>query len=139
MPADSAQTATPPAARLDREPAGAVLRLSGAWRLAGRLTIERALAGLKLPADLALDGAAVTDIDTASALLLLNHLKNAGIDVQRLPLAGFAANEARIVEQVRKRFDEITMPWPHRREGLLAKVGRETMAVIRLLTGHLNF
>jgi len=139
MPADSAQTVTPPAARLDREPAGAVLRLSGAWRLAGLVDIERELTALKLPAELAIDGAAVTDIDTASALLLLTHLKNAGVDVQQLPLAGFAANEARIVEQVRKRLDEVTKPWPHRREGLLAHIGRETMAVIQLLAGHLNY
>jgi phospholipid/cholesterol/gamma-HCH transport system permease protein len=139
MPAHSAQTVTPPAARLDRESTGAVLRLSGAWRLSALAVIERELTTLKLPAELAIDGTAVTDIDSASALLLLSHLKNAGVDVQRLPLAGFAANEARIVEQVRKRLDEVTAPWPHRREGLLAHIGRETMAVIQLLSGHLNF
>jgi phospholipid/cholesterol/gamma-HCH transport system permease protein len=139
MPADSAQTVTPPAASLDREPTGAVLRLSGAWRLAGLTAIDRQLTALKLPAELAIDGAAVTDIDTASALLLLNHLKSAGVDVQRLPLAGFAANEARIVDQVRKRLDEVNTPWPHRQEGLLARIGRETISIIRLLTGHLNF
>jgi len=139
MPADPAQPATPPAARLDREPTGAVLRLSGAWRLASLAAIERELTALTLPPHVSIDGAALVDIDTASALILLTHLKEAGIDVHQLPLAGFAANDARIVEQVRKRLDEVTTAMPHRQEGLLAHIGRETMSIIELLTGHLNF
>ena len=139
MPADPAQPASPPAARLDREPTGAVLRLSGAWRLASLAAIERELTALTLPPHVSIDGAALVDIDTASALILLNHLKEAGIDVHQLPLAGFAANDARIVEQVRKRLDEVTTAMPHRQEGLLAHIGRETMSIIELLTGHLNF
>jgi phospholipid/cholesterol/gamma-HCH transport system permease protein len=139
MPADPAQTASPPAARLDREPTGAVLRLSGAWRLASLAVIERELTALTLPPQLSIDGATLSDIDTASALILLSHLKGAGIDVHQLPLAGFAANDARIVEQVRKRFDEVTTAMPHPWEGLLAHIGRETMSIIELLTGHLNF
>jgi phospholipid/cholesterol/gamma-HCH transport system permease protein len=139
MPADPAQPASPPAARLDREPTGAVLRLSGAWRLASLAAIERELTALTLPPHVSIDGTALVDIDTASALILLNHLKEAGIDVHQLPLAGFAANDARIVEQVRKRLDEVTTAMPHRQEGLLAHIGRETMSIIELLTGHLNF
>jgi phospholipid/cholesterol/gamma-HCH transport system permease protein len=139
MPADPAQPASPPAARLDREPTGAVLRLSGAWRLASLAAIESELTALTLPPQLSIDGAALADIDTASALILLNHLKEAGIDVHQLPLAGFAANDARIVEQVRKRLDEVTTVMPHPRESLLAHIGRETMSIIELLTGHLNF
>jgi phospholipid/cholesterol/gamma-HCH transport system permease protein len=139
MPADPAQPASPPAARLDREPPGAVLRLSGAWRLASLAAIERELTALTLPPHVSIDGAALVDIDTASALILLNHLKEAGIDVHQLPLASFAANDARIVEQVRKRLDEVTTAMPHRQEGLLAHIGRETMSIIELLTGHLNF
>ncbi len=92
-----------------------------------------------LPTEFALDGAALADIDTAAALILLSYLKDAGADVRRLSLAGFAANDARILEQVRQRLDDVTTDMPHRRERLLAHVGRETMAVIELLSGHLNF
>ncbi len=88
----------------------------------------------RCPPEFALDGAALADIDTASALILLSHLKDAASDVHRLSLAGFAANDARIVEQVRQRLDDVTTAMPHRREGLLAHVGRETMAVIELLS-----
>lgn len=139
MPAEPAQSALPPAARIDRDATGPVLRLSGAWRLAHLPLIEEQLAALSLPAQLSIDGAALADIDTASALALLHHLKTQGLATSQLPLAGFTASDARIVEQVRKRLDEVTAPMPHRRERLLAHLGRETLAVVDLLTGHLNF
>lgn len=88
MPADPAPSVSPPAARLESGASGAVLRLSGAWRLATLPVIERELTGLSLPADVSLDGTALTDIDTASALALLNHLRTSGVNMQRLPLAG---------------------------------------------------
>jgi phospholipid/cholesterol/gamma-HCH transport system permease protein len=139
MPADPAQTLSPPAARLEADANGAVLRLSGAWRLAALPTIERELSALALPADLSLDGAALADIDTASALALLNHLQTSGVDVKRLALAGFAGNDSRIFEQVRKRLDEVNAPAEHRHEGLPAHIGRATLALLDLLVGHLNF
>jgi phospholipid/cholesterol/gamma-HCH transport system permease protein len=139
MPADPAQIPVPPSARVDRESTGAVLRLSGAWRLGNLPTIQRVLAALSIPSQLTVDGAALVDLDTASALALLHHLRTAGVDLKALPLAGFAANDARVVEQVRKRIDEIYTPAVHRHEGLVAHIGRETLAVLDLLRGHLNF
>jgi phospholipid/cholesterol/gamma-HCH transport system permease protein len=139
MPADSAQIPVPPGARVDRESTGAVLRLSGAWRLGNLPAIERALTALSIPPQLTVDGAALADIDTASALALLSHLRTAGVDVKALPLAGFAANDARVVEQVRGRLDEVYAPAARRHEGLVAHIGRETLAVLDLLRGHLNF
>jgi phospholipid/cholesterol/gamma-HCH transport system permease protein len=139
MPADPAPSVSPPAARLDSGAGGAVLRLSGAWRLATLPAIQRELTALTLPADVSLDGSALTDIDTASALALLNHLRTSGVNVQRLPLAGFAGNDARIVGQVRERLDEVNAPVVRRHEGLVAHIGRETLAVLDLLFGHLNF
>jgi len=139
MPADPAPSVSPPAARLESGAGGAVLRLSGAWRLATLPVIQRELSALSLPAELSLDGAALTDIDTASALALLNHLRASGVNVQRLPLAGFADNDARIVGRVRERLDEVNAPVVRRREGLVAHIGRETLAVLDLLLGHLNF
>ena len=139
MPADPAQPAAPPAARVDRNPTGAVLLLSGAWRLANLPAIEQQLTALTLPPQLAVDGAALTALDTASALALLNHLSAAGIDVKTLQLAGFSASDSRIVEQVRKRLDDVNAPAHHRHEGLVAHIGREAIALFDLLRGHLSF
>jgi len=139
MPADPAQSLSPPAARLEAHAKGAVLRLSGAWRLAALPTIERELTALSLPADLSVDGASLADIDTASALALLNHLQSSGVDVKRLPLAGFAGNDSRVIEQVRMRLDDVNAPAAHRQEGLAAHIGRASLALFDLLIGHLNF
>jgi phospholipid/cholesterol/gamma-HCH transport system permease protein len=139
MTVEPAQSVSPPAARLDREATGAVLRLSGAWRLATLPALDRELTALVLPSELSVDGSALADIDTAAALALLNHLRSSGVNVQQLPLARFADNDARIVEQVRRRIDEVNAPAEHKREGLVAHVGRETLAVFDLLLGHLNF
>ncbi len=139
MPAEPAQPATPPAARLERSASGPVLRLSGAWRLAHLPEIDDQLTALALSPDVALDGSSLSDIDTAAALALLDHLKRAGVDVSKIPLEGFAANDDRILRQVLARIEEVTTPMPHRYESLAAHIGRETMAVVDLLLGHLNF
>lgn len=139
MPAEPAQPATPPAARLERSASGSVLRLSGAWRLAHLPEIDDELTALALSPDIALDGSSLSDIDTAAALALLEHLKRSGLNVSKIPLDGFAANDDRILRQVLARLEEVTTPMPHRRESLAAHIGRETMAVVDLLLGHLNF
>ena len=139
MTVEPAQSVSPPAARLERDATGAVLRLSGAWRLATLPALDRELTALALPPELSVDGSALADIDTAAALALLNHLRSSGVNVKQLPLARFADNDARIVEQVRRRIDEVMAPVEHKREGLVAHVGRETLAVFDLLLGHLNF
>ena len=139
MPAEPAQPATPPAARLERSASGPVLRLSGAWRLAHLPEIDDELTALALSPEIALDGSSLSDIDTAAALALLEHLKRAGLDVSKIPLDGFAANDDRIVRQVLARLEEVTTPMPHRHESLAARIGRETMVVVDLLLGHLNF
>jgi phospholipid/cholesterol/gamma-HCH transport system permease protein len=139
MPADLAQSDSPPAARLERGSAGTTLLLAGTWRLATLPAVQRELVALTLPANVAIDGAALKHIDSAAALALLNHLQSAGVDVRKLPLTGFTASDARIVEQVRSRLDEVNAPAPHPRERLVAHVGRETLAILDLMRGHLNF
>jgi phospholipid/cholesterol/gamma-HCH transport system permease protein len=140
MPADSVRHFLPPAARLADDASGAVLHLSGTWRLAGLPAIEEVLAALALPPrELSLDGSALTEIDTAAALALLERLNAVGIDPTRVSLTGFADNEARIVEQVRRRFGDINAPVRLRRPGLVAYLGATTLEVYDLIAGHLNF
>jgi phospholipid/cholesterol/gamma-HCH transport system permease protein len=92
-----------------------------------------------LPAGIAIDGSGVNDIDSAAALALLNRLAASGTDVGKIAMHGFAPNEARIVEQVRRRLPDINGKMQHPRERLLAHIGRETLSVVKLLSEHLNF
>ncbi|HTN48183.1 MAG TPA: ABC transporter permease [Burkholderiaceae bacterium] len=139
MPEDPAPASHNPSAQLRSAEGRDVLVLGGSWRLGTLPEIERMLAALALPAGVAVDGSRITDIDSAAALALLNRIATTGTDVEQLALKGFAPNEARIVEQVRRRLPEINGKVPHRREGLFAHIGRETLSVMALLAGHLNF
>ena len=139
MPADPERPNEPPGARLASDTSGAVLHLSGTWRLAALPVIYDLLAGLDLPKEVSLEGSAVTEIDTAAALALLSRLHAAGADPTRVRLAGFSGNEARIVEQVSRRFDDTQAPARLKREGLVTYLGEQTVAIIDLILGHLNF
>ena len=120
--------------------AQSTLRLAGAWRLRHLAEIEAALAGLALPrAALALDGSALTEIDSAAALVLLRALNASQAASAPLNLVGFNEADGRIVEQVRQHLDTAAAPPAARRLGALATLGRETLALRDLLSGHLNF
>ena len=120
--------------------AQATLCLAGAWRLRHLAEIETALAGLALPqAAFAIDGSALTEIDSAAALVLLRALKASQAAPEPLNLVGFNEADGRIVRQVHKHLDTATAPLAPRRPGALAVLGRETLALRDLLGGHINF
>ena len=125
-----------PRAQLERASdasGGAVLRLAGPWRLATLPAIEAELGALTLPARLAVDGSGLSDLDSAAALALLLRLP-AGVQ-----WTGLAANDARIIEQVRTRFANVPELPPHHRERLLEGIGRRAHEVGRVAHGHLAF
>jgi phospholipid/cholesterol/gamma-HCH transport system permease protein len=138
MPAETAHLSTPPGARLDNGGA-AVLRLNGAWRLGSLPQIVDALEALALPPQLSVDGEAVTEIDTAAALALLNQLQRSGVDASTVALTGFSPNEVRIVEQVRQRLAEINAPISKHRHGLIAQIGRHALTTRDNIAGHLTY
>ena len=138
MSAETAHPASPPGARLDNG-ADAVLRLSGAWRLGSLPEIVDALDALTLPPQLSVDGNAVTEIDTAAALALLNQLQRSGVDASTVALTGFSPNEMRIVEQVRRRLAEINAPISKHRLGLIAQIGRHALTTRDNIAGHLTY
>ncbi|MDH5541284.1 MAG: hypothetical protein OEY03_17940, partial [Rhizobacter sp.] len=77
------------------------LRLAGAWRLHCLAEIESALKGLALPAHAAIDASALTEIDSAAALVLLRTLRRGDDPTASPPWVGIGAAHGRIVEQVR--------------------------------------
>lgn len=134
--AERAQTDAPNAILVSAG-AAATLRLTGAWRLAFVERITDQLAALKPPKEFVVDGSEVGEIDSAGALVLLNYLESAG---QSNPqLTGFAANEQRIVEQVRARLEAARAPTEHHRERMLEGIGRRAIDIGRGLLGDVNF
>ena len=134
---NDAHRESPPRARLERAPDAPgvdVLRLSGSWRLAFLAEIDTELRSLALPAQLTIDGSELDEIDSAAALALLSHLPPAGVQ-----WTGLAQNDARIVEQVRRRLDGVPELPRHRARGLFETIGRDAEVLLRVVLGHLSF
>jgi len=124
-----------PRAHLERasDAAGDVLRLTGAWRLAGLEALDAQLRALKFPASLTVDASQLAELDSAAALVLLSRLPP---DVQ---WRGLAPNDARILEQVRGRIEATPELPPHRGDSLLQTIGRRANSIARVGHGHLAF
>jgi phospholipid/cholesterol/gamma-HCH transport system permease protein len=123
---------------LEREGGQATLFLSGAWHLSRIAEIDAALAGVAIPASaLALDGAALTRLDTAAALALLRHLADAGASIGRI--ANFSVSHARVVEAVMGRLGDTDVEAPRRPHGVLAVIGLHVLEFRSLVHGHLDF
>jgi phospholipid/cholesterol/gamma-HCH transport system permease protein len=127
-----------PNAVLISEAAGvATLRLTGAWRLSSIERITTQLSALKPSSQFIVDGSKLGEIDSAGALALLNYLESTGQSSAQL--AGFAENELRIVEQVRKRLESARASTEHKQERLLQMIGHRTIEVGRGVLGDVNF
>ncbi len=126
---------TRPRAHLERasDAAGDVLRLTGSWRLAGLEAIDTELRALQLPARLTVDASQLAELDSAAALALLSHLPP-GVQWR-----GLAANDTRIIEQVRSRIEGVPDLPPHRRESAFEAIGRRANGIARMGHGHLAF
>ena len=132
---DSART--PPAA-LVTDGAGATLRLAGDWRLPHVAQLSAALAALPKPARLvALDGGALTGLDTAGALALLRYLQ--GSDLRSAVPRNFAQHHRRILDVVAGQLSRIRGIEQTRRPGVFEGIGRASAALCRLLAGHIRF
>jgi phospholipid/cholesterol/gamma-HCH transport system permease protein len=124
---------------VDTEAERATLRLTGAWRLPRLAEIEAALQGLAVPPALAIDGSALTEIDSAAALVLLRALHAAQAAPDKVSWVGFNDADGRIVERVREHFDAMAAPPPAQRLRPLAQFGRQVVELGALLAGHVNF
>jgi phospholipid/cholesterol/gamma-HCH transport system permease protein len=120
------------------------LHLAGDWRLTGLRALGAELAE---PADalrqrggaLAVDGSALTQIDTAAALLLLRSLDAAGIDLAALQWRGFDERLQRIVELVQRHYAETTAGDTPADWSMLARLGRASVEMGALLVAHIEF
>lgn len=124
-----------PRAHLERasDAAGDVLRLTGAWRLGAIEAIDAELRALQLPERLTVDASRLAELDSAAALALLSRLPPA------VQWRGLAANDARIIEQVRSRLAAMPELPPHRRESLLETIGNRANGIARVGHDHLAF
>jgi phospholipid/cholesterol/gamma-HCH transport system permease protein len=127
---------------VDTRDGAATLRLAGEWRLAELARVDEALSRLSAPGDgvrvWRVDGAGLTAIDTAGAMLLLRHLTERGVDVAQAAFEGFEPSHRRIVEVVRERLGAAAPP-PRRPAGPLEALGAFATELGQLVSKHLGF
>ncbi|HYF57916.1 MAG TPA: ABC transporter permease [Burkholderiaceae bacterium] len=127
--------------RIERRDGVDALVLEGAWRLSRARELDAGLAALgpALGRVARLDGAALADLDTGGALLVLARLRSAGIDAAALPRDGLSPSHARIVELVADRIGAAGAPAAARGPDLLHRIGESAVSFGRLLAGHVAF
>lgn len=135
-----------------------VLRLIGVWRLSGLEVLDAELSRIVAaipgtPAGLTLDGSRLDAIDTAGAALIVRRLAALGISPGALGLERFTASHRRILDVVTGRLASPTVAaerpqgraWPspalasETRPGRLATLGAASLALGRLVAGHVGF
>ena len=132
---------------IDEHDGQVVLHLGGAWRLGALKELSRQLGspdgplppGATQAVPSVIDGAALQDIDTAAALLLLDSLSATGADPATLELRNFDPRLGRVFEVVRSRFAETTVVAPRHKLAPIARVGQISAGVGSLLLGHVEF
>ncbi len=131
---------TVPLLRLENSGQGQVLRLAGEWSLAHLVGVNAAFAGLPaIAADrLSLDGAALTSLDSAAAMILMQHLRAWGIDCAQVAKSGFDARRLALLDLVAERL-ETPPPVARRRFHWLPKLGGITLAGLRGTVAMLAF
>jgi phospholipid/cholesterol/gamma-HCH transport system permease protein len=131
------------ACRVELGTTSAKLHIAGDWRLAELSRLSDAMAEMALPPlgqrGVDIDGSALTSIDTAAALLLLNRLAGAGADLASTSLSGFDDRHRRIVELVRERMEPLGARKPVRRRGVFAAIGAAAVEMSDLVLTHLGF
>lgn len=121
-----------PRLTLDHTEAGAVLRLTGDWRLPHLTDVQAALALLpQLDGDgIRLDGSGLTGLDSAAALVLMRSLEEHGVTWDKVALEGFAARRLALLDLVARRL-AATPPGPAHAPNWLSRLGEVAVSVIR--------
>lgn len=126
--------------RLETAAAGAVLHLTGHWRLANLPALDAELSHLALEPrqPLTVDGSALQSLDSAAANRLLTHLAGLGFDLDQLSLVGFGPREMGLLRLIAQRHVACTPP-PLARRGLRHRVGGQVFRLGRATVSTLAF
>jgi phospholipid/cholesterol/gamma-HCH transport system permease protein len=123
---------------LEQTESGGVLRLAGEWRLAQLVDLDSALATVKWPGTLSLDGSGIAGLDSAGVMLLYNRLQAAGLTWNKIELAGFESDQRALIQMVTDRLNVAALP-ATKRPGWIANLGRQVSDVAATLPGLLGF
>jgi phospholipid/cholesterol/gamma-HCH transport system permease protein len=119
---------------------GWVLRLAGAWQIDRLEQLDRIMADLRVPHDapLLVDAVALTGLDSAGVMLLVNRLRAAGVVWSNVELSGLDDHQSTLVQLIAHRLDARASP-RRRRHRLLPLIGRGAERLWHLVTDYFAF
>lgn len=125
--------------RIERPGSGAVLHAEGDWRLGSLPAIDAALAHARLGSQrlAAIDGSALTGLDSAGAMALLLLLDSPGTAAP--DLRNFDDQRRDVIELVRPHLDAVRVPMARAQPGVLGHVGRTAEHVLVMVRDHVRF
>jgi phospholipid/cholesterol/gamma-HCH transport system permease protein len=115
------------------------IRVSGDWLLPNLAHLAQATLPALPSADAILDGAELTALDTSGALRLQEIMRDAGADPQQISCVNFSKAHAAVFELVAPNFAKSMIATLPVREGMLAHIGRSSLASWRHICGTTNF
>jgi ABC-type transporter Mla MlaB component len=120
--------------------AGCELRLRGAWCIDHLERVDRLLAELRVPHDRAVrvDASALTRLDSAGVMMLVNRLRAMGVVWSNVSLHHFEPAQLTLIHLVADRLDARAGP-RRKRPAVLAVLGRWMAAASTRLAGQLAF
>ena len=118
-----------------------VLYLTGVWRLPNLAAIAGRLRelGLQARTRFVLDGSRLETLDTAAGFILLKHLADAGCTREMVSARAFDPRYERLLGLVYERMSTPPAAAHTAHLGLVQRVGRSALNVIRLLKSHVDF
>jgi phospholipid/cholesterol/gamma-HCH transport system permease protein len=118
-----------------------VVYLQGRWRLEHAAAISDAVESLHQVPHSAwlLDGSRLEDLDTAAAFLLMRRLDSIGIVSSDVAVRHMPPGPERLLALVRERMTKDTLSPITPRHGVVERIGREAVKMVRTLGAHTAF
>ena len=118
-----------------------VLYLRGRWRLehVGNIFADVAALPAAPARGWLIDGSRLEDLDTAAAFLLLRHLHELGVVAADIGVRRMPQGPQRLLALVRDRMTQDSAPAASAHPGVVQRIGRATVRLLRTLATHNAF
>ncbi len=130
---------TTPLISSERQANSVVVRVSGDWLLHNLAHLAPTPLPALPAAGTVLDGAELAALDTSGALRLLEIMRDAGADPQQVTRVNFSATHTAVFELVARNFAGSMTTTPPAHGGMLAHIGRGSLAAWKHVRGTVNF
>ncbi|MES2408073.1 MAG: ABC transporter permease [Pseudomonadota bacterium] len=128
-----------PGISLEHPEDNTAVHVSGDWLLPNLANLASATLPALAATGTILDGTGLAALDTSGALRMLEIMRDAGADPQQITHVNFSDTHAAVFELVARNFAASMIATLPAREGMLAHIGRSSLATWQHISGTTNF